>query len=172
MIVRQPPWDAAGRIQADNVSSDPTSSDSDGGTRTRSSLPSKRSALPYRPRVQVAPVTVPTLPLPESSATEAPTPLVERIRRDQPDRVRAGQHVRPTSDRSTPGNRLFHVGPDLGIAEGAVVDACLVDQPVEELPERMVAPEPQRILRRRDAPDVGWLAAWWPSTNSRSLEPS
>jgi hypothetical protein len=66
----------ASRVGANNVTDGATTASTTQPTRiiTAAAGHARRSALPYRPRVQVAPVTVPPLPLPEPSATEAPAP--------------------------------------------------------------------------------------------------
>src|SRR5467141_4308660 len=45
-----------------------------------------------------------------------------------------------------------HVGLDLGLSEGAVVDAHLVDHPLEELAEETVPADLQRVGRGRQRP--------------------
>src|SRR5688572_863233 len=77
MIVRQPPCIAVGKIHACSVIPEDTFSDAEAGTTTIALLPLKLSALPKRPCVlQLAPLIVPVLPLPEASLTVVPAPAL------------------------------------------------------------------------------------------------
>jgi hypothetical protein len=72
-IVRQPLIADVGYTQASSVIAVCRSSELASGTRTRSSTPSKTSAPPVWPcDVRVAPVKMPSLPLPETSTARAP----------------------------------------------------------------------------------------------------
>src|SRR5215212_5171416 len=74
-MVRHPVWLAAGRIHADNVIALPRLRVVELGTRTTLLVPLKLNALPWRPAVlHVAPVIVPTFPLPDPSAVVVPEP--------------------------------------------------------------------------------------------------
>src|ERR1044072_2930509 len=72
MIVRQPLCGAVGCTQASNVIDVPRFKLVALLTNTRSFTPSKESALPNLPVVQVAPVIDPVLPLPDTSSTVVP----------------------------------------------------------------------------------------------------
>src|SRR5690242_4276753 len=74
MIVRQPLCATDGFTHADNVIAPPTFNAADPGTRTVED-PLNDTAPPYRPNVdQVAPMSVPVLPLPDASAVSRPAP--------------------------------------------------------------------------------------------------
>ena len=60
--------------QASTVPVDPRSSEPASGIETSDVEPSNRSPWPYFPATHVAAVTVPLLPLPETSAVDAPAP--------------------------------------------------------------------------------------------------
>src|SRR5687767_7137992 len=66
MTVLHPLWFAAGRTQADRLIAEPRFSDAAFATLTTFEVPLKLSALPWRPAVvHVAPMIVPTFPLPD-----------------------------------------------------------------------------------------------------------
>ena len=156
-IVRHPLCEAAGRTQADNVSPEPTSNEADAGTRTMSLAPSKLKAFPYRPRAPCRSGDPPHVAVARVIRHRRPRPLIEGIRPDQPRggrpcRSACGSDVGLTSSGMASRYRGRHVGSDLGLSEGTVVNTCLVDQPVEILPVGVVATEPQRVLGRLDRP--------------------
>src|SRR4051794_6356368 len=74
MMVRHPLCVAVGSIHAINVIADDRPNDAEAGTLTRAFVPLKLSAPPYLPETQPAPAIVPSLPLPDVSATVAPEP--------------------------------------------------------------------------------------------------
>ena len=100
MIVLHPLWLAAGRIQADRVMAEPRLSEAALATLTRFPVPLKLSALPWRPAVvHVAPVIVPTFPLPDASATIAPLPSPNAQAPTSPGGVDGAELVVASADR-------------------------------------------------------------------------
>src|SRR5262245_14232314 len=77
-MVRQPLWEAVGKIQAARVMAVPRSREGDAGTWTRLLMPSKLRADPKRPwGTQIAPAMVAVLPRPEASAAVVPAPSLK-----------------------------------------------------------------------------------------------
>ena len=73
----------------------------------------------------------------------------------------------------TSGVMLVHVRLDLGRGQRTVVDADLVDQPVEPLAPDRVAADPEHAeFEVRIVPDAASEPTWAPLTYSRSFEPS
>src|SRR4029453_11078722 len=77
-MVRQPEGTAVGYTQASKVAAVVRPREDEPSTRTRSFTPSRRTAPPSLPVVQVGPFTrVTALPLPEESAAVAPAPSLK-----------------------------------------------------------------------------------------------